>query len=57
MSMSSSRSNSKSVKVSERDREVVRDEILSIARRLRDANKMTVPDVRSFLHEMVDLSV
>ncbi len=55
--MSMKSSNGKVTKVSDRDRELIRDELLSIARRLRDEKKMSVPDVRSFLHEMIDLSL
>lgn len=43
--------------INDTDREFVRAELVDIADRIRRKYNLTIPVVRSFLHEMLDVSV
>ena len=43
--------------VSQEDREQVRTQLYSIGQELRRSYNMQVPDIRRYLHEMLDVSV
>jgi len=55
--MSSTKNKRQEDKVSAADRETIRDIISSAADLLRKGYKMTVPEIRREIHEMVDVTI
>lgn len=45
------------MKVSEQDKEIVRETLKDLAEFVRKRTNMTIPEIRSFLREMLEVSV
>jgi hypothetical protein len=46
-----------SAKIPTDEREAIRDEFIAIAERIRGKHKLTIPETRHELHEILDVSV